>query len=132
MVRIHQAPATGRRWASEIEITGIDGKGREDHLALRQVEPAMERGDEWYRLTGKQRERIIIEMKVQQIKIMSPLANSLDHGHMQRIGVADRAVQTQCLRKTCLRLSRPHFAGEGCRSGDLDSQVLWGTAEDRS
>jgi len=41
---------------------------------------------------------------------------------MQRIGVADRAVQTQCLRKTCLRLSRPHFAGEGCRSGDLDSQ----------
>ena len=98
------------------------GKGREDHLALRQVEPAMERGDEWYRLTGKQRERIIIEMKVQQIKIMSPLANSLDHGHMQRIGVADRAVQTQCLRKTCLRLSRPHFAGEGCRSGDLDSQ----------
>ena len=27
----------------------------------------------------------------QQIEIMSPLANSLGHGHMQRIRIADRA-----------------------------------------
>src|SRR6266446_8937087 len=78
------------------------GECREDHLMLRQVESAMERGDEWRRLTGKQRERIVIEMKVQHIEIMSPLANSLEHGHMQRIRVADRAVQTQCLRPACL------------------------------
>src|SRR5438876_289199 len=68
------------------------GKGREDHLVLRQVESAMERGDEWCRLTGKQGERIVIEMKVQQIEIRSPLADSLEHGHMQRIRVADRAL----------------------------------------
>src|SRR5260221_4535898 len=29
-------------------------------------------------------------------------------------------------------LSRPHFAGKGRRSGDLDSQALWGAAEDLS
>src|SRR6266481_4378092 len=29
-------------------------------------------------------------------------------------------------------LPRPHFAGKGRRSGDLDSQALWGAAEDRS
>ena len=71
----------------------------------------MERGDERGRLTGKQREWIVIEMKVQQIEIMSLLANSLEHGHMQRIRVADRAIQTQCLRPTyfesgrCLRIT---------------------------
>src|SRR5262245_8581274 len=66
----------------------------------------MERGDEWCRLTGKQGKRIVIEMKVQQIEIMSPLANSLEHGDMQRLRVADRAVQTQCLRPTCLQVGR--------------------------
>src|SRR5215467_13470941 len=45
-------------------------------------------------------------MKVQQIEIMSPLANSLEHGDMQRIRVADRAVKTQCLRPTCLQVGR--------------------------
>src|SRR5262249_18519063 len=67
---------------------------------------AVERGDEWCRLTGKQGKRIVIEMKVQQIEIMSPLANSLEHGDMQRIRVADRAVKTQCLRPTCLQVGR--------------------------
>src|SRR5262245_62346964 len=80
------------------------GKSREEHLMLRQVEPAMQRGDEWCRLAGKQGKRIIIEMKVQQIELVSPLANALEHGHVQRIRVADRAVQTQCLRPTCLQL----------------------------
>src|SRR5262249_46251563 len=81
-------------------------KSREDQLVLRQVESAMERGDEWCRLTGKQGKRIVIEMKVQQIEIVSPLANSLEHGDMQRIRVADRAVKTQCLRPTCLQVGR--------------------------
>src|SRR5215471_8346022 len=45
-------------------------------------------------------------MKVQQIEIMSPLANSLEHGDMQRIRVADRAVKTQCLRPTWLQVGR--------------------------
>src|SRR5215470_14459903 len=66
----------------------------------------MERGDEWCRLTGKQGKRIVIEMKVQQIEIVSPLANSLEHGDMQRIRVADRGVKTQCLRPTCLQVGR--------------------------
>jgi hypothetical protein len=65
-------------------VTWDRGKGREDHLVLRQIESAMERGNERCRLTGKQGKGIVIEMKVQQIEIMSPLANSLEHGHMQR------------------------------------------------
>src|SRR6516165_3994190 len=104
MVRIQPAPGVRNRdhWDRR--------KGLEDHLVLRQVESAMERGDEWCRLTGKQGKRIVIEMKVQQIEIMSPLANSLEHGDMQRIRVVDRAVKTQCLRPTCLQV------GEVCES----------------
>src|SRR5262249_4483917 len=45
------------------------GKYRENHLMLWQVKPAMERADEWSRLTGKQGERIVVEMEVQQIEI---------------------------------------------------------------
>jgi hypothetical protein len=75
-------------------------------LMLRQVKPAMERGDEWCRLTGKQGERIVVEMEVQQIEIASPLAISLEHGHVQCIWVADRAVQTQGLRPTCFQVGR--------------------------
>src|SRR6266702_8282013 len=81
-------------------------KGREDSLMLWQVKSAMERGHKWYGMTGKQGERIVIEMEVQQIEIVSPLANSLEHGDVQCIWVADRAVQTQCLRPTCLQVGR--------------------------
>src|SRR6266567_261587 len=66
----------------------------------------MERSDKGYGLTGKQGERIVIEMEVQQIKIVSPLANSLEHRHVQCVWVADRAVQTQCLRPTCFQVGR--------------------------
>ena len=66
----------------------------------------MECGDERCWLSGKKRKWIIIEVKVQQIEIVSPLANSLEHGDMQRIRVADRAIKTQCLRPTCLYVGR--------------------------
>jgi hypothetical protein len=42
-------------------------KSREDNLMLRQVKSAMERGHKWCGLTGKQGERIVFEMEVQQI-----------------------------------------------------------------
>src|SRR6266566_8832825 len=45
-------------------------------------------------------------MKMQQIEIMSPLANSLEHGDMQRIRIAHRSIQTQGLRPTCLKVGR--------------------------
>src|SRR5262249_54211530 len=48
-------------------------KSREDNLMLRQVKSAMERGHKWCGLTGKQGERIVIEMEVQQIEIVSPV-----------------------------------------------------------
>src|SRR5262249_42310249 len=104
MVRIHPAPATGRRCASEIEITGIEGKvAKSIWCSGRSSRPCrgVTNGVGW---RGKQGKRIIIEMKVQQIELVSPLANALEHGHVQRIRVADRAVQTQCLRPTCLQL----------------------------
>ena len=84
MVRIHPAPGTGRRWASEDRR-----KCRKDYLVFRQVESPMKRSDEWGRLTGKQGEWIVIEMKVQQIEVTRLLANALEHGYMQCIRVAD-------------------------------------------
>src|SRR5436305_6361941 len=50
------------------------------------------------------------------------------HDPSRPAGAASNAAVGQaCL----LCLSRAHFAGKGCRSGDLDSQTLWGAAEDR-
>src|SRR5262249_61232530 len=62
--------------------------------------------DEWCGLAGKQGKWIVIEGKGQQIEIVSPLANLLEHGHVQRIRIADRAIQTQGLRPTCLEVGR--------------------------
>jgi len=106
MVRIHPARETGPPLSVRNRDHRDRWKCREDYLVLRQVESAMERGDEWCRLAGKKGEWIIIEMKVQQIEIVSPLANLLEHGHMQRIGIADRAIQTQGFRPTCLEVGR--------------------------
>src|SRR4029453_9799028 len=76
------ADPSGVRYGPPLSVGDRDhrdrGKCREDHLMLRQVKPAMERSDKGYGLTGKQGERIVIEMEVQQIKIVSPLANSLE------------------------------------------------------
>ena len=43
---------------------------------------------------------------MQHIEVTRLLANSLEHGYMQRIRVADRAIQTQCLRPTRLQFGR--------------------------
>src|SRR6266545_1891559 len=120
------ADPSGVRYGPPLSVGDRDhrdrGKCREDHLMLRQVKPAMERSDKGYGLTGKQGERIVIEMEVQQIKIVSPLANSLEHRHVQCVWVADRAVQTQCLRPTWFQVGRSsriaaceqdHFMPEG-------------------
>jgi hypothetical protein len=48
-----------------------------------------------------------------------------------RIGHADRA-NAAVGHTRLLCLSRPHFAGKGYRSGDLDGQALRDTVEDRS
>ena len=85
MVRIHPAPGTGRRWASEIEITGIEGKVAKTTWCSGRSRP-VERSDEWCGLAGKQGKWIVIEVKVQQIEIVSPLANLLEHGHVRRSG----------------------------------------------
>src|SRR5215471_11468325 len=106
MVRIQPAPARGRRWASEIEITGIEGKVANTISCSGRSSRPWSVVMNGVRLTGKQGKRIVVEMKVQQIEIMRPLENSLQHGDMQRIRVADRAVKTQCLRPTCLQVGR--------------------------
>ena len=72
---------TGRRWASEIEITGIEGKVAKTTWCSGRSRP-VERSDEWCGLAGKQGKWIVIEVKVQQIEIVNPLANLLEHGHV--------------------------------------------------
>ena len=80
---------------SSMPYVGMRGTAPCAHFVSYSSEaPRKERGDKWCGLTGKQGERIVIEMEVQQVKIVSPLANSLEHGHVQCVWVADRAVQT--------------------------------------
>ena len=62
---------------------------------LRQIKPAVERGDERCRLPGKQREGIVVEMEVQQVEIVGAAPNALEHGHVQRIWIEYRAIEPQ-------------------------------------
>src|SRR5262249_21435940 len=57
MVRTHRVRGTGRRWASEIEITGIEGKVAKTTWCSGRSRP-VERSDEWCGLAGKQGKRI--------------------------------------------------------------------------
>jgi Glycosyltransferase Family 4 len=50
------------------------------------------------------------------------------HEPSRPAGAASNAAVSQA-RLLCL--SRAHFAGKGCRSGNLDSQTLWSAVEDR-
>jgi hypothetical protein len=47
-------------------------------------------------------------------------------------GMPERLLTPQPVTPGLLCLPRTHFAGKGRRSGNLDSQALWGAAEDRS
>ena len=62
------ACGTGRRCASEIEITGTCEKVVEHRLMLGQVEPAVQGRDKRRRLSRQQRERVIVKVKVDDIK----------------------------------------------------------------
>ena len=80
------------------------GEGVEHRLVLRQVEPAVQGGQERRRLPVEQREWIIVEMEVQKIElfIVAFLPHTLQHHHMQRIGIPHRAVEAQRFRPRCV------------------------------
>src|SRR5947209_18743503 len=71
-----------------------------------QIEPAVQRGDEWGRLAREQREWIVIEMKVQKIELVGAPPHVLQHVQVQRERVADRAVEAQRARREWLKLGR--------------------------
>jgi hypothetical protein len=66
---------------------------------LRQVEPAMQRGQERRRLPEEQRERIVVEMEVQEIELLVVTfpPDALKHHHVQCVGIADRSIEAQRL-----------------------------------
>ena len=108
MVRTQFACGTGRRCALEIEMTGTFEKVAEHWLMLRQVQPAMQRGHEWRWLPVEERERIIVEMEVQEVELLvvTFLANALQHHHVQRVGIAHRAIKAQRFRPSCVKFCR--------------------------
>ena len=123
MVRTQLACGTGRRCAFEIEITGTLEKVVEHRLVFGQVQPAVQRGEERRRLPVEQRERIIVEMEVQEVEflVVTFLADAFQHHHVQRIGVANRAVETQRLRPGRVEFRRGPRIAAG-EQGDVMSQ----------
>ena len=80
----------------------------ENGLVFGQVKPTVERGDERRGLSVEQGERIVIEMKVEEVELLlvAFAADPLQHHHMKRVGIADRAVQAQRFRPGCLEFCR--------------------------
>jgi hypothetical protein len=62
---------------------------------LGQVEPAMQRRYEGNLLAGKQRERIVVQMEMNEVERIRLLAYALEHQHVQRVRVPHRAVEAQ-------------------------------------
>ena len=81
-------------------------EGVEHRLMLGQIEPAVQRGHERRRLAREQRERIIVEMKMQDVEIARALIDALQHHHVQRVGIAHRAVEPQRPRPHRFELRR--------------------------
>src|SRR5262249_27400553 len=86
---------------------------RKYRLMFGQIEPAMQGGQERRRLSVEQRERIIVEMEMEEVELLvvAFLTHTFQHHHMQRVGVANRAIKTQrfwpsCVKfRGCLRIS---------------------------
>ena len=67
---------------------------------LRQIETSMQGRHEWRGLSGKQRERVVIEMEVEEVELLvvTFLPHALQQHHVQRIGVAHGTVEAKCPR----------------------------------
>ena len=109
---VNGAHPVGLRHRAPLRIGDRDhrnlGEGVEYRLMLRQVEPAMQGGQERRRLPVEQREWIVVEMKVQKIElfIVAFLPHALQHHHMQCIGIPHRAVEAQRFRPRCVEFRR--------------------------
>ena len=93
---------------------------------LRQVEPAVQGSEKRRRLAREQREWVIVEVKVQDVELLRPSANALQHGHVQRVGVAHRAVEAQRLRPHRFRVAAV------CESPLANSVTSWPSATSSS
>src|SRR5215469_11320113 len=75
---------------------------------LRQIEPAVQRGHEWRGLPVEQRPRIVVEMEVEEVElvVITFLPHALEHHHVERVGIAYRAIEPQGFRPCCVKLGR--------------------------
>src|SRR5205807_10080023 len=79
---------------------GNGREGGEDRLVFGQIEPAVQGGQKRSRLPREQRERVIVEMEVQEIEflVVAFLPDPFQHHYVQRVGIADGSVEAQRLR----------------------------------
>src|SRR5579863_8409420 len=80
---------------------------------LRQIKPAMKRGDEWRRLSGEQRKRKIIQVEMQNVEFACNSSDLLEHGHVKRVRIADRTIEPERARPDCFEPCR----GDGIAAG---------------
>ena len=87
---------------------GNFGESVEHRLMLGQIEAAMQRRQERRRLPVEQRERIVIEMEMQEVELLvvTFAADILQHHDMKRVGIAHGAVEAQGFRPGRFQLRR--------------------------
>ena len=108
MVRTQLACGTGRRCAFEIEITGTDENVVNTGWCSGRSSLPCSVVRERRRLPVEQRERIVVEMEVQEVELLvvAFLPHALQHHHVQRVGIADRSVEAQRLRPGRVKFRR--------------------------
>ncbi len=108
-------------------------EGVEHRLVFGKIKPAMQRRDERRRLPREQREWIVIEVKVQKIEVIRLAPHLLQHRHVQRVRIADGAVQSQRSRParfevlpTCTSRHSPNNV-TSCPSATSSSMIQYTT-----
>ena len=106
MVRTQPACGIGRRCALEIEITGTDRERANTGWCSGRSSRPCSVVTNGVVLPRKQRERIVVEVEVQEIEFVGALPDLLQHQHVQRVRIADRAVEPQRPRPRRFELRR--------------------------
>src|SRR6185437_2526840 len=99
---MHSANPSGLRQGAPLGVGnrnhGNVREGMENRLMLGQVETAVQSRNEWRRLPREQRERVVVEVKVQDVEVQRASTDKFEHRSVKRKRIADRPIVPQCAR----------------------------------
>src|SRR5262245_44370996 len=100
----------GLRYRASLRVRNRDDRHRckrgKYRLQFGEIEPTMQGRHERCGLTRKQGKRIVVQMKVHEVKLIGLAPHLFQHRQVQSYRIANRLVETQCAWPNGLKLRR--------------------------